>query len=158
MTLGIYGSGGVGRETLELANLLDQWEEIIFIDDTNNRVFFRGIKTIPFTQFTKEYEPESAEVIIAIGEPLVRDTLYCKVKRFGYSFANIIHPKSHISSSAKLGQGVLIQENVYIGCDVVLSDNVCVEHSFPLKYSHAQQKHRVLHIHYLTEPDRKSVV
>ena len=64
MTLGIYGSGGVGRETLELANLLDQWEEIIFIDDTNNRVFFRGIKTIPFTQFTKEYEPESAEVRI----------------------------------------------------------------------------------------------
>ena len=33
MILGIYGAGGLGREVLELARIINTWEKIIFIDD-----------------------------------------------------------------------------------------------------------------------------
>ena len=46
MILGIYGSGGLGREVLELARIINTWEKIIFIDDGGGGEEKRGGKFI----------------------------------------------------------------------------------------------------------------
>lgn len=51
MVLGIYGSGGAGRETKEIASLQGIWDEIVFIDDTVSAGSFKRIKRMPFEEF-----------------------------------------------------------------------------------------------------------
>ncbi len=127
MILGIYGSGGSGREARDVADILNNWEEIIFIDDTVEEGIFKGLKRMPFEIFCQTYEKENAEVIIALGEPEYKLCLYNKVKEKGYPFANIIHPRAWISPSAKIGKGIIVKADVLISCDTIIEDNVGIE-------------------------------
>lgn len=47
MVLGIYGSGGLGREVLELAKQINaisnRWSKIIFIDDMKPEGTYTGV-------------------------------------------------------------------------------------------------------------------
>lgn len=134
MKLAIYGSGGLGMEVKEMAELIGKWDEIIFIDDTKEVGMIKGYKTMPFSVFKKKYDSSLVEVIIALGTPKHRKTLYDKVKRAKYSFANVISPKATISKDAKLGTGIIVEMSSYIGFDATISDNtfisggVCVGH------------------------------
>ena len=127
MVLGIYGSGGCGREVRDIAELLGTWKEIVFIDDIAEEGMFKGIERMSFRSFIQRYNPKSALVIIAVGEPKDREDLYNKVKEKGYSFANVIHPLAWISPLAKLGQGILIKAWAVISCDTIVEDNVRIE-------------------------------
>ena len=127
MILGIYGSGGAGRNVKEIADIIGAWEKTVFIDDTVEEGIFKGISRLPFQYFEQKYSKETAEVVIAVGEPKDKISLYNKVKDAGYSFANVIHPSAHISPSAILGKGIVIKEGVVISSDAVVEDNVCLE-------------------------------
>lgn len=127
MILGIYGSGGAGREVKEIAELINRWTEIVFIDDTVEEGEFKGIKRMPFESFKKEYDISDAEVIIALGEPKYKELLYDKVSSVGYSFTNVIHPKAIINVSAELGRGLIIKAGAIISSDAIVKDNVSVE-------------------------------
>ena len=84
MVLGVYGSGGAGKEVKEIAEEVQQWDEIVFIDDTAPADLFRGIRRMPFTEFQKEFNMETAEIVIALGEPAYKTTLYNRVKDAGF--------------------------------------------------------------------------
>lgn len=127
MVLGIYGSGGSGREARDIADMLGAWEEIVFIDDTVEEGIFKGLKRMPFESFCRTYDKENTEVIVALGEPEYRKILYDKVRNEGYSFANLIHPKAWISPSAKIGRGIILKTDVLISCDATVGDNVGIE-------------------------------
>ena len=64
MVLGIYGSGGFGREVKEIAETCDSWGELIFIDDTVEEGMFQGIKRVPLELFCNRYRPEKAKVVM----------------------------------------------------------------------------------------------
>ena len=81
MKLGIYGSGGLGREIFEIAlrrNIVSLfWDDIIFIDDFSEEGDFFSTKRIKFeTLLTNKDE---YECIIAVGEPSAREKLYNKL-------------------------------------------------------------------------------
>ena len=127
MILGIYGAGGAGKDTKELAELLGLWEEIVFIDDTTSADIFKGIKRMPFIEFQEKYDKNDVEIIMAIGEPKYKISLYNKIKHLGYNFANVIHPNAIISPSAILGKGITVKTGAFIGADVSIEDNVRIE-------------------------------
>lgn len=127
MILGIYGSGGSGREVKEMADMLGIWEDIVFIDDTVEAGMFKSIKRMPFAIFCQTYSREKAEVVIALGEPEHKITLFHKVKERGYPLANIIHPTSWISPTAIVGEGIIVKARVLISCDTIIGDNVGIE-------------------------------
>lgn len=127
MILGIYGSGGSGREVKEIAETIKKWDEIVFIDDTIKSDEFKGIKRMPFSMFQQMYSNKQAVVVIALGEPQYKFALYNKVKNAGYSLENVIHPTAVISPSAKLGKGIIIKAGAVVSVDTVIEDNVCLE-------------------------------
>lgn len=127
MVLGVYGSGGVGKEIKEIAVYLQQWDEVVFIDDTVPADIFRGIRRMPFSAFQREYDGAKAEVIIAQGEPRYKKLLYHKVKEAGYELTNIIHPSAIISESASLGKGIIVKPGAVVSVDAVIEDNVSIE-------------------------------
>ena len=127
MVLGIYGSGGTGRNVKEIAEVIGTWNEIVFIDDTVKSGIYKGVCRMPFQCFVQKYSKEAAEVIIALGEPEHKINLYNKVKKAGYDFANVIHPSAEISPSATVGRGLIIKNGSIVSSDAVIEDNVCLE-------------------------------
>lgn len=127
MILGIYGSGGAGREVKEIADQNNYWKDIVFIDDTIEEGEFKGVKRMPFDTFQRNYSISEVEVVIALGEPKYKELLYNKVSDAGYRFANIIHPKAIINASAELGRGLIIKAGAIISSDAIVKDNVSVQ-------------------------------
>lgn len=126
MILGVYGSGGAGKEVKEIAVQLQQWEEVIFIDDTVPPDIYKGIKRMPFEKFKDEYTPNDAEIVISLGEPAYKVMLRQRVEDAGYKLANVIHPTAWISPSAVMGRGITLRAGVVINADSVVEDNVTI--------------------------------
>lgn len=123
MVLGIYGSGGEGREVKEIASN-ELWNEIVFIDDTVEADLFQGCRRMPFNLFSEHFTKSETEIIIAVGEPRLRSALYKKAQRAGFPFANVIHPSAMISGSAILGRGISVKAGAFLSAGVRIGDNV----------------------------------
>lgn len=125
LILGIYGAGGAGRETREMAESIGGWTGIVFIDDAyDSPDMFKNIRIMSFDSFCAEFSPGEAEVVISVGEPITKALLYGKVKAAGYKLANVIHPSAWVSPSATLGEGIIVRMGALINADAVVEDNV----------------------------------
>ena len=102
MVLGIYGSGGLGREILELAKQINaisnRWSKIIFIDDKKPEGTYNNTEMYPFERIDKLYDKKEIEICIAMGEPALRETIAQRVIESGYTLATLIHPSVHVDS------------------------------------------------------------
>ena len=127
MVLGIYGCGGAGRESKEIAQMLGRWDELVFIDDAYDEDVFHGIKRLHHEKFIKWYNSKNAEIIISLGEPELKEKLFEKMKKEGYHFANLIHPTAIISPSARIGEGVILKSHALISTDAMVGNNVSIE-------------------------------
>lgn len=129
MILGIYGSGGAGKDVLSLiytSNQSDNWEEIVFIDDVRSEKEFMGVKVMPFEDFCTIYEPQFAKIIIASGEPAYREMLYNKVVEKGYRLQTYIHPSVNLSEFAEIAEGVVILNECHISPMAKIGENVFI--------------------------------
>lgn len=131
MILGVYGAGGLGRETLELARQINDatetWEKILFIDDRLSEGTYNNIEVYNFVRIYELYDKEKIEVCISIGEPALREAIAKEVTGKGYSLVKLVHPSVHVPSSALIGPGSIICAGVFISCDVRIGDNVLVQ-------------------------------
>lgn len=127
MKLFIYCAGGIGREIYDIANLVNisdkLWEDICFIDDTITNGEIYGAFQCTYDQFRLIYKPAEVQVVIANGEPKVREILYKKLVKDGYLLATIIDKTARISSTAKIGQGVVIYPYTFISSNSVIQNN-----------------------------------
>jgi sugar O-acyltransferase (sialic acid O-acetyltransferase NeuD family) len=124
MKLAIYGAGGLGREVLELAlqinNVTPRWEGFCFVDDINASRQLKSIDVMPLSALS----PQNYEVVIAVGEPSLRQHLAQKAREAGFTLATLIHPQAWISQDVHVGSGSVICFGAFISCDVSIGDNV----------------------------------
>ncbi len=127
MILGIYGSGGLGREIYELARRCgkERWQDIVFIDDQNEEGSFFGTRRMKFETLLEN--KDDYECIIAIGEPSSRENLFKKLTDENIRIATIIDPSSIVSPSATIGEGVIICELTTIHTNVKIGSNVLIQ-------------------------------
>lgn len=129
MKLAIYGSGGLGREVLLIVKKINEsshkWDEFIFIDDFERNQEKSNCKVYNFDTFLKIFHPEECEVVIAVGEPSARETLFNKVKNNKYSLPIIIHPNSNINLEGNsIGEGSVFCYNSSVSVNVNIG-NCC---------------------------------
>jgi sugar O-acyltransferase (sialic acid O-acetyltransferase NeuD family) len=131
MDLAIYGSGGLGREVLDCAQVLNsispRWERIIFVDDVNPNMTVNGITTATFDDIHTSNSPENCEFFIAIGEPGVRKALAKKTTECGYRLTTIIHPSAVVSENAHIEAGVFVGPLAYVSCNTHIEENVYLQ-------------------------------
>lgn len=146
MILGIYGSGGLGREVLELAKVINtnnRWKDIVFIDDVTKGKC-NDVDLYTFEEFINKFKTTDTEIVIALGEPAVREILYNKVVNRGYKLATLIHPNVVIPKDSRIGQGVVINLGDYISCGVNIEDNVFLQQYVVIGHDSVLQRHGVL--------------
>lgn len=130
MILGIYGAGGLGREVLELARIINGrkkvWEDFIFIIDGEPKSDVNGVKVYSYNDAIEQFKGE-LEVSMGIGEPAVREKLFAKLKNDGIEAAALIHPDVYIPETTEIGKGVTIQMGNFISCNVKIEDYVYIQ-------------------------------
>lgn len=136
MVLGIYGSGGLGREIYEIAyrrnTVSSLWSQIVFIDDFSDEGDYFGTKRIRFDSLLKI--KSEFECVIAVGEPAAREKLFRKLSESNIKLTCLIDPTAIISPSAEIHNGAIICENsiihaaVTIGCNSLIQPFCCIGH------------------------------
>ena len=127
--LGIWGAGGLGREVLELAKIINgrdkRWDGFVFIVDGATVSEVNGAKVIEYEDAKKKFD--GLEVIIGIGEPAVREEKFNLLKNDGIATPSLIHPDVHVPDTVKIGEGTVIQYGCFISSDISIGDNVFVQ-------------------------------
>lgn len=133
MVLGIYGSGGLGREVLELARCIqspsNRWNKIVFIDDYADAGGTKknGTDLVSFSVFRSLYKSDIAEISVAIGEPISRKKVSGEVEKTGYTLATLVHPSVKIPKSTKIKNGTTVNANAFISCNCMLGANSYIQ-------------------------------
>ena len=129
----IYGSGGLGIETLQLIEDINKkekkWKVLGFIDDVehNHGKNIMGYPILGGQEYIKENKVEN--VVIAIANPYVREDISLRIKEF-CNFPTLIHPSVDIPSSTVIHDGCIIFKNSVISvncsiCDFVIINPMC---------------------------------
>ncbi|WP_312209224.1 acetyltransferase [Pseudescherichia sp.] len=144
MKLAIYGAGGLGREVLELAQQIDacrpRWEGICFIDDINDG---RQIKGHPVVHLDA-IMPNDYEIVIAVGEPSLRDTLAQKATDRHFALATLVHPNARLSQYITLGEGCVIGYGAFVSCDTDIGRNVYLQPNASLGHDCVIGQHSII--------------
>lgn len=128
-TLAICGIGGLGREILELARQVNEkehrWDNFIFVTDGAGGSVVNGIKV--FSEDELKGRNLNLDAIVGIGEPARKKKVLENVRAYGWDTPSLIHPNVYIPDSTCLGSGVMIQENCFISCNVLIEDDVYIQ-------------------------------
>lgn len=124
----IYGTGGLGREVIELAREYNTehgvWTDIRFINDFTKEKECMGARIYSFENIAKSCTGDD-EIAIAVGEPPARETLYRKVTARGLKAATIVYPGFVLPSCSDIGKGSIINRNSIVTVNVKIGEN-CV--------------------------------
>lgn len=129
MKLGVYGSGGLGREVYEIARRRNAasnlWSEIVFIDDFHDVGGYYGTKRIRFESLLSSRQ--DYECVIAVGEPSSREVMYKKLISEDVGLTHLIDTTAIISPTAKIGRGAIVCEYSTIHTEAELGLNSLIQ-------------------------------
>jgi sugar O-acyltransferase (sialic acid O-acetyltransferase NeuD family) len=127
----LVGGGAFGREVLSWANDRPDSDR-----DTDFEYFLDADASVlgSFDDFAlthlgdpKTYMPDDGDLfLVAIGSPLMKESICCRLVDLGAQFATVVHPTAVVARTAKIGLGVVIGPQSYIATNSHLGDFSCV--------------------------------
>lgn len=134
MKLLIMGCGGHGRCCLEIAEAMNHYDEIAFLDDEHVGEVIQGRKVIGKMSDLEVIGEDYDELFIAIGNNRLRKELQTKAETLEFEIATFIHPKSCVSKYAMIGTGSVIfpfaciESNARIGKGTIVCSQSVINH------------------------------
>ncbi len=124
MKLYIYCAGGFGKEVMDVARRLNsaekRWTELHFVDDDPSKNEVYGQPVFRFS------DVDGSEVIIASGEPAIREKIRDKVATTSNRLPIIIDSSTIVAPTAKIRNGVVITPLCSISSNAVIGENASV--------------------------------
>lgn len=124
----ILGAGQYGMVAKEIAESMEVFSEITFLDDNITGAIG---KLNDFGKFKNDYNV----AILAIGGTVLCLELLNALERFGYKIPILIHKNAYVSPSAVIGKGSFIEPmavvhiDVTIGTGCIISAGTIVNHN-----------------------------
>lgn len=128
MTALIVGSGAQGRVILDIVRAQGRHAEVAFVDDNRERWGSRvnDARVIGGLDDVLRQPPPDVEIIVALGNPVVRARLAAKIHCHGIPLFNAIHPSAVVMPTVAMGSGIMVGATAVINSDARLADNVIV--------------------------------
>lgn len=128
----IFGVGGMGRDTLWLAQRINQvkptWNILGFLDDSPaaQGKLINGCPVLGTIEAVAAYP--NAYLVCAIGSSAVRRRLTEKMKALNPAarFATLIDPDAIVADTAEIGQGVVICARNYVSVNSTVRDHCLI--------------------------------
>lgn len=128
----ILGTGGHAVVLTEIVQLSDQYQLIGFVTP-ESKIKEKEISHFPILGSDDDlpvlFKKGIKHALIgvgSIGDNGPRKNLYRKIIDIGFFPVGLTHPKAFISSTAKLGQGIVIMANAVVNSNASIGDNVIV--------------------------------
>ena len=109
----IVGVGQYGKLTKEIAESMNCFEQVDFLDD-NNQIAIGKISQ--YEKYVNDYK----YAIVAIGNSGFRLEMTEKLKSAGYTIATIISPLAYISKSAVINEGCIVEAMAVVNTETVV--------------------------------------
>ncbi|MEK5026361.1 acetyltransferase [Paenibacillus sp. FSL M7-1046] len=109
----IIGAGGHGKVVADIANEMNIWDNISFIDNNLSVTECIGFEVIGNTEDINTYINDF-DFFVAIGNNSTRELIQNKLEHDGASIVSLIHPQAVIGSNVKVGCGTVIMAGVII--------------------------------------------
>jgi sugar O-acyltransferase (sialic acid O-acetyltransferase NeuD family) len=135
----IIGAGGHGRVVAEVAELMQLWDEIAFIDDKLFNSKINDIFVVGRLEDLSSLHQDYGEAIVAIGNNKVRLEFLDKLNKIGFKVPVLIHPSAIVSEKTLIDQGsvimagVIVNPNVKIGAGCIINTKVSIDHDCVLE-------------------------
>ncbi|MBQ9799581.1 MAG: hypothetical protein IJO40_06530 [Thermoguttaceae bacterium] len=123
----ILGAGQFGRMTREIAESVEIYDKIDFLDDNSD---FAVGKLSDYERFVGEYDA----VVVAVGAPTFRAEWLERLEKAGFALPPIVSPAAYVAPSARLGAGVIVepmatlQARASLGRGTIVSSGTVVRH------------------------------
>lgn len=125
----VVGAGGLGREAMDVARILESgagWRIAGFLDSRKD-VLEGKSAGYPLVGSPDTYQPGDDELFVcAVGDPSARRSYIEALERRGAAFAQLLHPESDISPSARIGRGVVALKYARVGPDARVGEFTCI--------------------------------
>lgn len=122
----LLGGGGHARVIYEMASLSPRMEAIGYTD-VEQRLF--PLPYLGRDESIEAFSPQSVLLVNGIGSPPLRYEIYHRLKKGGYLFHSLIHPRAIVSADAKLSEGVQVMAGAVINPGSSVEENVIINTS-----------------------------
>lgn len=121
----IVGASGHGKVVADIAKL-NGYQEIVFLDDDTS---LRECAGYPVVGKTDDYckvqqhgywNAKAIDVVIAIGNAVVREKIQQRFEENGFRLATLIHPRAVVAESAQIGAGSVIMAGAVVNSFALL--------------------------------------
>ena len=129
----IIGSGGYARETLELLHDLasrgSQLQILGFVSNRPPESSLSSTAPYPYLGTDQEFIAHDypADIVLAIGDPRIRESVATVYEAAGYQSLSLTHPSAAIGKSSRFSRGVIVSAFVCITADVQIGRYVHVD-------------------------------
>lgn len=110
----IIGSGGFAREVACLA--ADAGRTVHAFLDMSEKEAINGIPVRPLNYLN----PDLHQVVVAVGNPLLRRKIVEYELPAGVQHATLIHPSVIRSDTVRIGEGSILCAGIILTCDIIL--------------------------------------
>jgi len=111
----IIGASGHGKVVADIAQKMNKWEKIEFLDDNEEIEVALGLKVVGKLTDIEKFINNS-DVFVAIGDNATREKVFSKFEIIGATIPTLIHPSSIIGTDVNIGPGTVIMAGVVINC------------------------------------------
>lgn len=120
----IVGCSGHGKVIADIALKQNKYDELLFLDDNPKSDSCMGI----LVAGNSTYENITSEdvIIVAIGNPDIRQRLQEMYSQKGLKIATLIHPDAVIGTGVKIGEGTVVMAGAVINSDAVIGKGVII--------------------------------
>ncbi|MEH7019915.1 acetyltransferase [Priestia megaterium] len=113
----ILGAGGHGKVVSEIAQLMNQWEKISFLDDREDISEVLGIPIVGKLADLAALRSEYEYAFVAIGSNTARLQWGRKLIQQDFKIPILIHPSSTVSVKSSIEEGTVIMAGAIINPD-----------------------------------------
>ena len=122
----IVGAGIYAVVAWEIAEDMGCFEKIDFVDDTKETAP-NGNRVVGTTRDLGRLATEYSNIIVAIGEPKIRNSLLNQIKEeTEYNIVSLVSPKAYVARSAQVEKGCIIEPMAVVHSLCVIAEGCII--------------------------------
>ena len=127
----IIGAGGHGKVVLDILRAAGIHRPVGFLDADPGLTgtIVNGLPVLGQVNQIGKLRQKARGIIVGIGDNRARASYAALAREAGFELINSIHPHSSVSSTARIGDCVVISAGAVIGADAELADCVIINTS-----------------------------
>ena len=131
--LAIIGASGHGKVCADIALKMNQWQDVVFLDDDENMKPSIGLEVIGNT-FKAITIKNEFDIFVGIGNNAIRKKIQQQLESDGASIVTLLHPTSIIGAQVEIESGTVVMAGVVInactkiGAGCIINTAASIDH------------------------------